>query len=417
MDMKALFVLAALSPLVALAHPGHHHGDEDPEAYLQAPQSDTPIDRSILAFQHRLAERGETPQTLERLAWLFIEKARAEQDESILAGAHACSDRLASNWPDYEGGARLEAFLLLQEHRFQEALALAAEAVAANPSPDALLIYGDIALDVGDLETANEAYQRAMDLKPSSDAFLRGAKLNWAMGDYDRAETLAAKALKAIPQRNETAFAWAATELGRIYWNQGDLEEAGRALQLAVATKPDYAAALYLQGRVALAQDDPEQARDYLTKAIKINARPEYQWALAESAQGNAAAELFAGAIPPHGERESALYWATFGVHPDRAVELARAEFAKRQDSFTADALAWALANAGNWSEAAEVMEQALAPGYRDARLHFHAAVIEFHQGDVASAQAHAAAAQALAWQLLPSERARFDKFFPQLTQ
>jgi tetratricopeptide (TPR) repeat protein len=63
-------------------------------------------------------------------------------------------------------------------------------------------------------------------------------------------------------------------------------------------------------------------------------------------------------------------------------VEMARAEYAVRQDVYGADALAWALFKAGQIDEAAALSERALALGTRDALLLYHAGMIAARQGD-----------------------------------
>jgi hypothetical protein len=86
------------------------------------------------------------------------------------------------------------------------------------------------------------------------------------------------------------------------------------------------------------------------------------------------------------------------------AVRLAEEEFQQRQDVFTQDALAWALAAAGRLDEAQSHMSRALAEGTQDARLFFHAAVIAARTGRSEAAGGWMAKATALAPLLLPSE-------------
>jgi hypothetical protein len=77
---------------------------------------------------------------------------------------------------------------------------------------------------------------------------------------------------------------------------------------------------------------------------------------------------------------------------------------ATRQDVFTLDALAWALASAGQIQEASALMTRALAEGTEDARLFLHAAVIAAADSRTADAARYARKAHALRFTLLPSE-------------
>jgi hypothetical protein len=88
------------------------------------------------------------------------------------------------------------------------------------------------------------------------------------------------------------------------------------------------------------------------------------------------------------------------------ALRLAREELETRTDVFTQDALAWALAADGQWSQAREPLAKALAEGTQDARLFLHAAVIASRAGQLDEALGWVEKLQPLLHCLLPSERA-----------
>ena len=73
--------------------------------------------------------------------------------------------------------------------------------------------------------------------------------------------------------------------------------------------------------------------------------------------------------------------------HPEKALEIARAEYARRHDVFTLDAYAWALHENGQDGEARKQIETALAIGIRDARMLAHAGEIALKLGDRAAAE------------------------------
>jgi len=107
--------------------------------------------------------------------------------------------------------------------------------------------------------------------------------------------------------------------------------------------------------------------------------------------------------------RTFALYLATRGESAELAVNLSKKELMSREDVFTHDALAWALAEAGYAEEAREQMELALAEGTQDARMFLHAAVIAAKSKRVAEAKAWLEKAGSLQQTLLPSERKQFQ--------
>ena len=102
--------------------------------------------------------------------------------------------------------------------------------------------------------------------------------------------------------------------------------------------------------------------------------------------------------------RTLALYLSTRREHVDKAIDLARREMGERQDVFTLDAMAWALASTGNVKEASTLITRALAEGTDDGRLFLHAAVIAAADGRAADAARYAQKAHALRFTLLPSE-------------
>jgi tetratricopeptide (TPR) repeat protein len=76
---------------------------------------------------------------------------------------------------------------------------------------------------------------------------------------------------------------------------------------------------------------------------------------------------------------------------PDKAVELAQREWDRRQFAVVADALAWALHRAGKSKEALTYANRALAGGWRNALFAFHRSEIHRALGNTAKARADAA--------------------------
>ena len=80
-------------------------------------------------------------------------------------------------------------------------------------------------------------------------------------------------------------------------------------------------------------------------------------------------------------DRLIALFYADHGMLADRAVTIARRDLASRDDIYAEDTLGWALATDGRWKEALAHAERAAALGTPDARLQFHTAMVELHNG------------------------------------
>ncbi len=86
-------------------------------------------------------------------------------------------------------------------------------------------------------------------------------------------------------------------------------------------------------------------------------------------------------------DRTLALYLANHGLEPDRAVRLAESELATRKDVYGYDAMAWALLAAGRPADADAAMRSALAFGTVDAKVLYHAGMIDLALGRTADAR------------------------------
>ena len=71
------------------------------------------------------------------------------------------------------------------------------------------------------------------------------------------------------------------------------------------------------------------------------------------------------------------FYYCDYDRQPSKALELARQEYALRQDVYTLDAYAWALHVSGQNTEAIKQIKRALAVGIRDAKVLQHAAAMQ----------------------------------------
>ncbi len=376
----------------------------------------SPLDERIRRSQEQVRTLTNGQPALEQLGWLFIAKARASFDPGFYTLAEQCALALDSRQPGGAEGLLLRGHALHSQHRFQAAEALARQLVAKRGLAFDHGLLGDILADVGRVDEAAGAYQAMIDLKPDPQGYARVAHLRWIKGDLDGAlEAMRMAAGGASPRDAESA-AWMHTQLARYLWQSGAPNEASSALRLALGFQTNYAPALLLRGRMLLADGKHADAIDSLSQAARLNPLPEYHWALAEALRA-ARREDDAGAAetqilsrgPATDPRTCSLFLATRRVNSALAVRLARQELAERADVFTHDALAWALAAAGQHAEAQSQLRLALAEGTQDARLCLHAAVITTHAGKLAEAGAWLAKANAFKSQLLPSERAELQ--------
>ena len=205
----------------------------------------------------------------------------------------------------------------------------------------------------GDLEGARTAMQQAVQAAGPGNgrAVVLGylGDLNLEMGDYDAAEEAYSAALAQQPGN-------IAAELGhaRVLIARGSLAEATARLDALVARSPQPAPAT-LRGELALLQGDSTSA-DSAFRLVRANQ-------LILRSQGISTDIESSNFDADRGD------WAA-------ALETARAAHTTRQTMFSADALAWALLNVGRSTEALPLIEDALALGITTPSIRVHAAAI-----------------------------------------
>ncbi len=370
-------------------------------------------DKEIRKFQEQVQRGINRQAALERLGWAYVAKAHESFDAGFYKLAEACATVLETDTPGCAEGLLLRGHVLESLHCFKEAEVVARELTEKRGLPFDFALLGDSLMEQGRLKEAVAAYQTMVDLRPDLQSFSRIAHVRWLTGDLTGAIEMMQAAVSASSPRDANSAAWVNSRLANLQLLSGETEAAQQACESALELRPNYPPALLLRGKIALQEDDFDVAIADLQSAAQQNPLPEYQWALAEALRADgreSEATVAESLIATRGEaadpRTLSLYLATRGENPDLAVRLAEQELKQREDVFTHDAMAWALAAAGRLDEARPYLERALAEGTKDARLFFHAAVIESRAGHTEQSEHWFARAIAMNDLLLPSERA-----------
>jgi tetratricopeptide (TPR) repeat protein len=369
------------------------------------------IDRTIADLQERARQPTHPREALEQLGYQFVARARLLNDAGDYKLTEHVAQCLEEQSPGDPRALLLRGHALHQLHRFHEAETIARKLVGQREFVLDYGLLGDALMEQGRLTEAAAAYQKMIDLKPFYQSYTRAAHLRWLTGDIDGAIDLIHKAIDAASSRNRESVAWAYTRLALYELQRGRLTAATHATDAALSFQPDYPAAFLARGRVLLALDRSADAVETLSHAARLNPLPEYQWALADALRRRGldqqAKVVERDLVTRGGEsdpRTLALFLATRGVDPQQALALTERELLVRQDVFTEDARAWALAAAGRTEEARASIGRALAANTRDARLFLHAGAIAASAGRRAEACRWLARAEAFDTTLLPSE-------------
>jgi tetratricopeptide (TPR) repeat protein len=347
------------------------------------------VDTQIALAQARIKSHANSAAQIERLGWLFVEKARISNDPGFYKLAEQCAVCLDSMNAQSPEALLLKGHVLHSLHKFKEAEPLAVELTKRRGLAFDFGLLGDVEFDQGNIAEATAAYQKMVNLRPDLQAYSRVAQVRWMTGDLPGAIEAMSMAAHAGSPLNAEPTAWTYSRLALLQLQSGDFSAARESAQAALQIQSNSAPALMALGRILLANGETNAAIESLRQAAALNHLPEAQWLLADALRAmSTTAEVAAleNQLQERGVSEDprsfSLYLATRGLQPKRALELARRELDTRADVFTHDALAWALKANGQLAEAQAEIKMALAENTQDARLFFHAAVINEAAGD-----------------------------------
>ena len=381
------------------------------------------IDREIRGLQAEVRANPERTDTMKRLGWAFVAKARLSFDPGYYKLGEQCSLCVRLKNGQDPDALLLEGHILQSLHKFRDAEPIGLKLVTIRNDPVDYSLLGDVLMEQGRLDEAVAAYQKMIDLRPDLQSYTRVAHMRWLRGDLNGAIEVMRMAVTSGSPRDSEPTAWAYTRLGAYELQAGDTERATESARLAGQFAENYAAALLLRGRILLAQDHPQDAIEFLERAAALTRLPEYEWTLADAlrevgetqaAEGVERNLLRDGAM--NDPRTFALYLATRGQRIQQALQLAEDELHTRADIFTMDALAWALHASGRIAEAREYSTKALREGTQDARLFYHAGRIALAAGDSVGAERAFARSDRIKQTLMPSERDDLNKQFAALS-
>ncbi len=366
------------------------HGAPRRRLALQPPNGSAPVD-DVIANLERAAEKNPDKNALWVLlgrAW--IRKARETTDPGFYLNAKEAADAALDIDPGDATALDLEGLVLLNEHRFKEARALAQSNVDAHPQdPAAFGTLSDALLELGRVDDAARSAQAMMDLKPNLPSYSRASYLRWLNGDVEGAKHIVRLAIDSGGGREPEPRAWVMTQAALIFLHQGDYVGAEAGFDKTLMQVTDYPPALVGKARVALARGDGSTAAGLLERAQEASPLVETEWLLgdAHAMAGDAALAREAYARVERAGRQVdprtlALFWATRDEHAAEALALAQAEMSVRGDLYTEDTFAWALYRNGRIPEARSAIDRALARRTPDARLLYHAGAIRIAGGD-----------------------------------
>ena len=352
---------------------------------------------AIAELEERTAIDPEDLPAWQELSRRYLREAVATGDPAFYDLTRDALDRAGALAPGDPATTVTEGALALSLHDFALALDHGRAAREQAPDdPDPLTILIDASVELGRYDEAEDHLSDLLARRPGSAALSRLSYLRELHGDLDGARLAMLQAEQATTAPEDRAII--ATLIGDQLLASRDLTGAAAAYQRARAAVPGLAATEIGRARVAAAQGRLDEAVATLTALVERSPAPAPAIALGEVQQAagrdQGAADSFAlaragtellAATGSTVDLESALFAADHG-DPTEAVTSAEAAYRTRRTVFTADALGWALTNAGRPAEAMPYVEEARRLGTRSPALQVHAAVALAAAGDPAQA-------------------------------
>ncbi len=391
--LSSLLVLSAvvIVRLAGFASDPRHAGASVPALAPVELASDT----SITRLQETLRQNPDNSHAYAQLGLALLQKVRETGDASLYLQAKGALDEALARDPQQMDALVGQGILALALHDFEGALTWAEKARAVNPyRAEVLGIMVDAQVELGRYDEAVATAQAMVDMRPDLTSYSRVSYLRELHGDVPGAiEAMRAAASAGAPGAEATV--WTQVQLGHLYFNSGDLEQAEQSYRQALHFRPGYAYAAAGLARVQAATGDVEGAIAAYEDVIERLPLPEFVISLGElyeatgqMAQAQAQYDLVRAMQQINAgsgmavDLEMALFNADHGADPQEALQQARAAYAQRPGIYGADALAWALYKNGEFAEAERLIGEALRLGTQDAMLYYHAGKIYEALGD-----------------------------------
>lgn len=355
-----------------------------------APNAET---AQVRAAQELIEQMPDAALGYNKLAVAYIRRARETGDFSLNQKAEtAVQKALEIDGNNFEA-KKIRATLLLTFHRFGEAREFGRE--LQEKYPQDAFFYGvltDANNELGNYEEAVESVQKMVDLRPDMASYTRVAMVRSLHGDSAGAIDAMTTAARIADPQDKEAQAWCLVYLGDEFYKAGRLAEAEQQYDQALAIFPNYHLALAAKGKARATAGDLETAISFYGKSVErvpltdtvIRLGDAYARAgdAEKAGQQYQLAEIIEKDLNNTDQRRLALLWADRDVRIDEALEIARRESETRRDIYTADVLAWCLYKKGDFKAAKMAVSDALRLKTQDARIFYHAGMIEKELGN-----------------------------------
>jgi tetratricopeptide (TPR) repeat protein len=266
-----LVAFAATATFILL---GYHASENKIDNLLERNGSSAATNEWVLmrdyasSLRNKIEKNPEDIKSMLALTTLFIQEARITGNYVYYdKAALKCVNRVLKQDSANFQALTLKSLIYLSQHHFADGLVLAEKARQLNPFNAfnyGLLVDGDVEMGYYDSALAN--VDRMESVRPDIRSYSRISYLREIHGDYPGAIEAMQMAVNAGGQGDETTE-WTRVQLGRLYENTGDLQNAKMHYTIALTERPDYPFASAGLARMAVAEKDYPTAIGLYRKA------------------------------------------------------------------------------------------------------------------------------------------------------
>ncbi len=224
-----------------------------PPAVAAKPSGDEPAtlkaaNGKIKFFEWRIATQPDNDDAYRKLANALVARAAFTGDPADYDRGWKELDRAETLYPHDQSILIARAALLLARHRFAQARTMAEQELQKDPdNTELMVIAGNGAINVGDLDGAEKIYRRFIEVAPDFLSSWAGlSQVAELRGDFAEAANLMQKAVKAGIEKpaEPSRIAWAMTILGEIEAKRDHTDLARTYYERALQEFPDHPLAL-----------------------------------------------------------------------------------------------------------------------------------------------------------------------------
>jgi len=362
----------------------------------------SPAELGIVQAHKAISDKPSEYAGYNLLASALVVRAQETFDATLYAQAEDAVKKSLALSPHNFETEKIQASILLGAHEYPAALELAQ--VLNKRVPDDPTVYGlltDAEIELGKYDDAENSATWMLNLRRGNrPADIRASRLRYLFGDLEGAYEMADLAFQSTVPIEVGERASLLAQMGQFRLASRNTDAAEKLLQEALTVFPNYPEAVENLAQLRMAQKRyaesvelceqlyrgvPRAANLYhLAEAMQLSGRE------AEAQKAFANFEAKARAEMEHKDnsnRELVFYYADHAHKPEKALDVARREYAWRHDVWTLDEYAWALHVNGQDAEARKQIESALSVGVRDEKLFRHAGEISLRLSDREAAE------------------------------